>query len=39
MQYNWQYKNWAKFEYDSSVIDQIAIKFALETGELKYLNY
>ena len=35
MQYNWQYKNWAKFEYDSSVIDQIIIKFALETGELK----
>lgn len=35
MQYNWQYKNWAKFEYDSSIIDQISIKFALETGELK----
>lgn len=25
----------AKFEYESSVIDQIVIKFALETGELK----
>ncbi|WP_349679427.1 Fic family protein, partial [Empedobacter sp. UBA5528] len=35
MKYNWQYKNWANFEYDSSVIDQIVIKFALKTGELK----
>ena len=35
MRYNWQYENWAKFVYDSSVIDQIVIKFALETGELK----
>ena len=35
MKYNWQYKKWSNFEYDSSVIDQIVIKFALETGELK----
>lgn len=35
MQYIWQLKNWAKFDYDSSVLDEIAIKFALETGELK----
>ena len=35
MQYNWQFKNWAKFEYDSSILDEIVIKFALETGELK----
>lgn len=35
MKYNWQYENWTNFEYVSSVIDQIVIKFALETGELK----
>ena len=35
MRYNGQYENWANFEYDSSVIDQIVIRFALETGELK----
>ncbi|WP_353097989.1 Fic family protein [Empedobacter brevis] len=35
MRYNWQYENWANFEYDSSIIDQIVIRFALETGELK----
>lgn len=39
MKYNWQYKNWAKFEYAPSVIDQIVIKFALETGELKGIIY
>jgi len=35
MRYNGQYENWANFEYDSSIIDQIVIRFALETGELK----
>lgn len=35
MQYNWQFKNWGKFEYDSNILDEIVIKFALENGELK----
>lgn len=35
MRYNWQYENWANFEDDLSIIDQIVIRFALETGELK----
>ena len=35
MKYNWQNKNWPKFEYDTSIIDSIVVEFALETGELK----
>lgn len=35
MKYNWQFENWTKFEYDSSIIEDVVIKFALETGELK----
>ncbi|TDD99315.1 Fic family protein [Flavobacterium cellulosilyticum] len=37
MKYNWQLPDWANFTFDESVIDSIAIKFALETGELKGL--
>jgi Fic family protein len=35
MQYNWQHKNWPKFTYDASKIDDIVMEFALETGEVK----
>lgn len=35
MKYNWQHKNWKNFKYDSSIIEEIVIEFALETGELK----
>lgn len=35
MNYNWQHKNWANFEYDTTIIDEIVFEFALETGELK----
>ncbi|MGJ5643549.1 Fic family protein [Formosa sp. S-31] len=37
MNYNWQHKNWPNFKYDSSVIDDIVLEFALETGEVKGL--
>ncbi|MDD5151415.1 MAG: DUF4172 domain-containing protein [Flavobacterium sp.] len=37
MKYNWQLPNWANFTFDESVINSIAVKFALETGELKGL--
>ncbi len=35
MQYNWQHKEWAKFDYNAAVIDQIILEFALEIGEIK----
>ena len=35
MKYNWQHKNWPKFTYDASKIDNIVIEFALETGQVK----
>jgi len=35
MHYNWQHKNWPKFTYDTSKIEDIVLEFALETGEVK----
>lgn len=37
MTYNWQLKNWPKFEYEANVIDHIAFEFAEKTGEVKGL--
>jgi Fic family protein len=37
MQYNWQHKNWPNFTYDTSIIDELVLEFALETGEVKGL--
>jgi Fic family protein len=33
--YNWQYKNWPEFTFDSSSIDNALMKFMLKAGELK----
>lgn len=33
--YNWQYKNWPEFKFDSSSIDNKLMKFMLKAGELK----
>jgi len=37
MQYNWQHKNWPNFTYDASIIDELVLEFAMETGEVKGL--
>ncbi|MEQ9582967.1 MAG: DUF4172 domain-containing protein, partial [Arenibacter sp.] len=37
MQYNWQHKNWPNFTYDTSIIDELVLEFAMETGEVKGL--
>lgn len=37
MNYNWQQPEWANFTFDESVLDSIAVNFALETAELKGL--
>lgn len=37
MHYNWQHKNWPKFTYDASKIEDIVLEFALETGEVKVI--
>jgi hypothetical protein len=33
--YNWQYKKWPEFKFDSSSIDNELMKFMLKAGELK----
>ncbi|SFS84216.1 Fic family protein [Zhouia amylolytica] len=35
MKYNWEHKNWPEFNYNPSVIDQLVIEFASESGEVK----
>jgi len=37
MQYNWQHKNWPNFTYDASIIDELVLEFAMETGEVRGL--
>lgn len=37
MRYNWQLPEWANFSYNDSIIDSLAMDFALETGEIKGL--
>ena len=35
MKYNWQYSDWAKFNYSDSVLESLLIEFAFEIGEIK----
>jgi Fic family protein len=35
MSYNWQHKNWPDFQYDPSVVENIAMDFAMESSEVK----
>lgn len=35
MTYNWQHEDWPQFEFHADAIDDIALDFASETGEVK----
>ena len=35
MKYNWQYSDWAKFNYSDSVLESLLIEFAFEIEERK----
>ena len=35
MKYNWQYSDWANFNYSDSVLESLLVEFASEIGEIK----